>query len=80
MDASYDTRKEVERDGGGNMAKVSVDKDLCTGCGLCVSSCPDVFELREEDNIAIVKAENCESCDLSQVTSDCPVEAIKAEE
>lgn len=62
------------------MAKVSVDEALCTGCGVCVSSCPDVFQLKEEDNIAVVKAENCESCDLSQVVSECPVEAIKVEE
>lgn len=62
------------------MVKVSVDKTICTGCGVCVSSCPDVFELEEEDNIAVVKAENCESCDVSQVASECPVEAIKVGE
>ena len=25
--------------------KASVDKELCTGCELCVSGCPDVFEM-----------------------------------
>ena len=34
--------------------KAVVDKDLCTGCGLCADSCPDVFEM--QDAIAVVKA------------------------
>ena len=25
--------------------KVTVDKGLCVGCGLCVDSCPRVFEM-----------------------------------
>ncbi|GAH99283.1 unnamed protein product, partial [marine sediment metagenome] len=33
--------------------KAVVDKDLCTGCGLCEDTCPEVFEVK--DGIAIVK-------------------------
>ena len=61
------------------MVKISVDETLCTGCGLCASSCPEVFEVGD-DNIAHVKAQSCEDCDLKQVASECPVEAIKVEE
>lgn len=61
------------------MAKISVDENLCVGCGLCVSSCPEIFEMND-DNIAQVKAQSCENCDLKQVASECPVEAIRVEE
>jgi len=60
--------------------KASVDKDLCTGCGLCESTCPEVFEL--QDDIAVVKVDTVpadaeESC--KQAAEDCPVEAISCE-
>lgn len=61
------------------MAKVVVDENLCVGCGLCESLCPDVFQMGD-DNKAKVKPEipdNC--CDLKDVASQCPSEAIKVE-
>ena len=60
--------------------KVSIDKDLCTACGLCVDSVPDVFELG--DDVAEVKSadvpENLED-DVQEASDDCPVEAIIVE-
>ena len=35
--------------------KASIDKELCTGCELCVSSCPDIFEI--EGDVAKVKVD-----------------------
>ena len=32
--------------------KVKIDADLCTGCELCVDTCPDVFEMA--DDLAVV--------------------------
>lgn len=60
------------------MAKIKIDESLCTGCGLCAASCPDVFEIGD-DNLAHVKAQTCEDCDVEQVAGDCPVEAIKVD-
>lgn len=57
------------------MAKVIVDEALCTGCGLCASNCPDVFEIGE-DNIAHVVSNDCKDCDLKDVADQCPVNAI----
>ena len=57
------------------MAKVTVGETLCTGCGLCEGTCPEVFKVME-DNLAHVIAQNCNSHDLKQVAADCPVEAI----
>jgi ferredoxin len=60
--------------------KAIVDPELCTGCGLCVDTCPEVFEL--SGDVAKVKADPVpgdaeESC--KKAAEECPVEAIKAE-
>jgi len=61
--------------------KASVDKELCTGCELCVSSCPDIFEI--EGDTATVKVdiipEGAEEC-VQQAAEDCPSSAIKVED
>jgi ferredoxin len=36
--------------------RVWIDQDLCTGDGLCVDHCPDVF-LQLEDGIAYVRSD-----------------------
>ncbi|MCS7258898.1 MAG: ferredoxin [candidate division WOR-3 bacterium] len=61
--------------------KVSVDRELCSGCELCVTSCPDVFEM--DGDVARVKSEivppGAEEC-VAQAAEDCPTGAIKVEE
>lgn len=57
------------------MAKVTVNDSLCTGCGLCEGSCPEVFKVTQ-DNVAHVISQDCKSHDLQQIASECPVEAI----
>ncbi|MFH1855720.1 MAG: ferredoxin [Candidatus Omnitrophota bacterium] len=57
--------------------KAVVDPDICTGCGLCVSTCPEVFEMDGDVAKAIgdeVPEEN-EEC-AKQAEEDCPVQAI----
>jgi|UniRef100_A0A7V3PTI7 ferredoxin len=60
--------------------KVSVDRELCTGCGLCVDTCPDIFEL--DSDLARAKVEivpeAAEEC-VQQAAEDCPASAIKVE-
>ncbi len=61
--------------------KVSVDENLCTGCGLCVDVCPEVFEMPEA--LSIVKATEI-TAELAEKVKEaaesCPVEAIVIEE
>ena len=57
--------------------KAVVDKDACTGCGLCVETCPDVFEM--QDDTAAVKGDAIPSGaedSAKQAADDCPSEAI----
>lgn len=58
--------------------KVRVDEAKCIGCGTCATLCEQCFEL--VDGISRVKAEVCDSCDLNEVASSCPVGAISVEE
>lgn len=58
--------------------KATVDKELCIGCGLCVSTCPDVFEMPEDKAIVKTSPVPKESEDCSKESAEvCPVEAIK---
>lgn len=53
-----------------------VDLDLCTGCRICVESCPqDVLRFCEETNKPIIAyPRDCESCLLCEFL--CPAGAI----
>ena len=55
-----------------------VDKNICIGCGLCSSICPEVFEMAVD---GLAKAKDIDLTDSLQDTakeaeSSCPVSAI----
>jgi ferredoxin len=60
--------------------KVKVDRDSCTGCGLCIDNCPEMFEL--QGDVAIAKSADVPA-DLQdkvkEAADNCPVEAIIVE-
>jgi ferredoxin len=64
------------------MAKqVQVDQAKCIGCGLCVSTCPDVFELSEDGKSQVKAGADCEkSVCCQQAIDDCPAKAISWKE
>ncbi|MDO9556115.1 MAG: ferredoxin [Coriobacteriia bacterium] len=58
--------------------KPVVDPDLCTGCGLCEETCPEVF-LLDDDGIARVINEDPEPEVYGEIEGCielCPVDAI----
>lgn len=60
--------------------KVSLDKDLCTGCGLCADNVPEVFEMKGDTASTLRKIVEDPLVDkVKDIVSDCPVEAIKLE-
>jgi len=54
---------------------VQVDQGLCTGCGLCVELCPDVFGL-DADGKAVVLKQESETSNIEDIADQCPLEAI----
>ena len=60
------------------MAKLEVDENLCTGCGVCSNTCPECFELGD-DFKSHVKREECADCNLEDIVADCPMGAISYE-
>lgn len=62
--------------------KAHVDQDLCISCGLCVSSCPEVFSWNGDEK-AEATADNIpeDQEDCAQDAADsCPTNAIKTED
>lgn len=59
--------------------KTKVDQDTCIGCGLCVSTCPEVYEMNDEGkSVAIDEDVAIENKGCAQQAADgCPVNAIE---
>jgi len=57
--------------------KVRIDPDLCIGCGLCVSTCPEVYKMEDDKAVVyvtVVPKEAEETC--RKAVDECPVTAI----
>jgi ferredoxin len=55
--------------------QVTVDQALCSGCGLCIELCPDIFAWGSEGKVRVVKQES-ESSSIEDAADQCPMEAI----
>ena len=62
--------------------KALVDEDVCISCELCVSTCPDVFQMNDDGFAeAVVDPVPSEQEDCAREAADiCPVTAIEIEE
>ncbi|PIS30240.1 ferredoxin [Candidatus Saganbacteria bacterium CG08_land_8_20_14_0_20_45_16] len=54
---------------------VQVDQALCSGCGLCIELCPEVFAWSGDGKAVVLKQEST-SCNLEEISDQCPAEAI----
>ncbi len=62
--------------------KVTVDHELCSGDGICVDVCPEVFEMNEDDQaIVIVDEVPADQEDaVREAAESCPEGCIYIEE
>lgn len=58
--------------------RAKVDPDLCIGCGLCPSICPDVFSMGDDGLAHAIEEEIPENNqkDAEDARDGCPVSAI----
>lgn len=56
---------------------ILIDKDRCTGCGLCDVNCPgDIIHMDEKTNKPVLLySDECWYCGACRI--DCPVDCIK---
>jgi ferredoxin len=61
--------------------KVVVDFDKCASNARCMKACPEVFEVREDGFLYILKEEPEEALrtKVEQAMRDCPTQAITIE-
>jgi ferredoxin len=57
------------------MYRISIDRSLCSGYGVCESLAPDVFELGD-DGIAVLRAGMSEDEAVQEARDSCPAGAI----
>ncbi len=60
------------------MSKVIVNKDLCIGCGMCVSIAPSCFAF-DDDGKAIAVCEGEVPAEAEDAAANCPAQAIVIE-
>jgi len=52
-------------------------EDECIGCGVCHDTCPEVFRLNEEKDVAeVIMAEGGPEDLIQDAIDSCPVECI----
>lgn len=61
--------------------KAFVNRELCIGCGLCVATCPSVFELDDESLSRTITTDVPKELEQScnEAAENCPVGAIIVE-
>ncbi len=61
--------------------KLTVDQDLCIGCGLCIDTCPSVFDWNDDGKAQVIVDEVPEDVedDAREAMENCAAEAIKEE-
>ena len=59
------------------MKKLTVNEDLCIGCGACVAIDDEHFDFNENGKSKVINEENLESETVKNAISSCPVGAIK---
>lgn len=55
---------------------VSINKEKCIGCGACVSTCPEVFEMGDDGKAGVKKGAKTDAKCIQKAIEECPSDAI----
>ena len=58
--------------------KNSIDKNLCIGCGTCVSIAPESFKLGDDGKVEVIEPAGDDQAKIQEAIDSCPVSAIKS--
>ncbi len=61
--------------------RVFIDEDECIACGTCVELCPDIFQMKEEiEKAVVILPEGGPKECIEEAIESCPVSCIHWEE
>ncbi len=62
--------------------KVTVDQEVCIGCGMCIDICPEVFRFNDDSKSEVISETIPEGLEAKteEAKEVCPVDAIVTEE
>ena len=55
---------------------ITIDQSLCSGCGICVDACSEVFSFNADGKAEAIK-QSCDNCTLEEIADQCPTNAIE---
>ncbi len=58
--------------------KIIIDKNLCIGCGTCISIAPKTFKLDKEGKAEVIEPIGDNETTVQEAIDSCPVTAIKS--
>jgi ferredoxin len=73
--------EELDHHPDGGPVKVVVDYDLCESNAICMGIVPEVFEVRDDDNLYLLQEEPPEAlrAKVEEAVRRCPKQAISLE-
>ena len=58
--------------------KINIDKNLCIGCGTCISIAPKSFKLTNDGKAEVIEPPQDKETTINEAIDSCPVSAIKS--
>ena len=56
--------------------KVVIDRENCIGCGLCASTCPEIFAMADDGKAEVVSDKITNEAGAVEAADACPVNVI----